>query len=164
MKRIGFVFVLLMFAAAAFSMTASQIGTYLKNYEEEGYKYVKEVTPNSWMVKFELKDWKYSWKIMVSITTNSSDPGYDVIFIYTTVKSYKESVPEKLMEAILEENENDANYGSYGIYYSEDAKEMDVDYCIKILRTELTKDSLIGAIGFVGGYANAKADAFEKFK
>lgn len=115
MKRLLVALVLVFFAAAAYSVTDAKIGSWLKNHEEDGYKFVKEIDSSTWQVQFKMKDWKYNWNVYAQISKNSSYPDFNIIYVFTTVATFKSKPGTALMSYILKKNEDTANWGSYGL-------------------------------------------------
>lgn len=163
MKRFLATLLIVLFAASAYSVTDSKIGSWLKNHEEQGYKFVKEINSTTWQVQFKMKDWKYNWNVYVQISPNSSYPEFNIIYIFTTVASFKSKPGSALMTYILKKNEATANWGDYSLEEYEDG-DWEVHYTVKLRQNTVESDTLINAVGFVAGYANSVFADIEEFE
>lgn len=155
MKRIVYFFVVwimvCVFSSVVFAETVDEIEKILVGYKGSGYSFVKKIGNGSW--KVNLKIGEYSRDIYVYVSGNNTDTDYDVVYISSTVKAYRnDSVlvdnAKDLIFALVK-NAGQGEWGSFSLFKDENSGWWYLDYNVKIRRVYAFQSHLINAITWV---------------
>ena len=161
MKKFIFMFLLAMVFNSFFGITDSEIDQFLKTYKEEGYTFNEKISKYLWSVNFKSEDWEKGWDVYVYLSKNNDSPDYNLIYVFSILKSNLKTLPTELSEFLLNANQYDNNWGNYAISYNKD-DTVNIYYIIKLLQNDVDKDILVRAIGFNAGYSYSVVNTINK--
>jgi hypothetical protein len=130
-------------------LTSRDLGSLLKSYSEEGYRFEGDGGTQTWYLSFKLPTWKSAWPLLVQMSSDKK--GSSVVSIGTTIQSFTGTVPATLLSYLMKRNGDENNIGAVSIY---EADKTYVQYFVKLPTQFATSEQVIYAIGWVAAYAN----------
>ncbi len=154
MLRYVLFFCLIAITSSLYSeLTPKELGAYLKSYNEEGYRFVREGEASSWYVSFKLDDWKMAWPVLIQIAKGKNEANF--LVIGTTIKTLPGSVPPSVLTYLMKRNGDDNNIGALSVYESDKTY---IQYFVKIPLEFTSLEQVIYSLGWVAAYANSLQD------
>ncbi len=150
MRRFFVLVAFFMISAFLFAPSQKEIDRYLRNYSEQGYRFLKSAGENAWYVAFKLPEWKKEWPVVVMLLRDQR--GTEIVSVGTTVARFNIEPTPALMRYLLQKNGEDINIGAFSLYVSDGYY---VQYFVRILNNYCTLDQIMGAVEWTAGYCNA---------
>jgi len=132
-------------------MDESDVGHYLQNLKQAGYRYERQVDARSWIVAFQGPGMNQAWSVAVAIT-GTGEKGRFISVGTTAWKGTKEPSRE-LALFLLQMNAIDNNVGALSVF--QNGREHFVQYFTKSPLEHYRAERLLFDIGFVGGFADS---------
>ncbi len=140
-----------------FSLTNQQIDRYLRNYSEQGYRFVRSEGDNTWFLSFKAKELKKERNVIVLLV--SSDR-IETLIVGATVASFDREPSPALMRYLLQENGKDNFVGSFSLYVTD---RYYVQFFVKVPNSYASLDQIIYSAWYVAFICDRYEDEILKF-
>lgn len=148
-KFLVFVFLILCLVGYGF-LTKEESIYILRNHKEKGFYYEGEVSQDTLKVILD----RPTNSITVFINFVEGDI-FGVVNVYSTVFVLDKKPSADVLEYLLRANNYNKSLGFFYLYYDVELDKYFIDYCVRIRKEDLSKESLISILKYTGLYAQA---------
>ena len=119
----------------------------LKNHKEKGFYFEGEISTDTLKVILDFPT--NSEKIFINFAKSRFG---EIVNFYSTVMVVDKKPSYELMEYLLRANNFNESLGFLYLYYDVLTDKWFIDYCVRIRKEDITKESLLSIIKIVGIY------------
>ncbi len=155
-KNLFFIFMFLL-PFFLFSITNQQIDRYLRNYSEQGYRFVRSQGENTWYLSFSSQNMKKERNVVVLLVSSNR---VETVIIGTTVASFNTEPSPALMRYLLQENGKDNFIGSFSLYTSD---KYYIQFFVRIPNSYSSLEQIVYSAWYVAFVCDGYEDEVLKF-